>query len=97
MTLHDFKLTLSEATPPANMSVALQSLWQEGKGNWNAAHKLVQSCEGQATCDWVHAYLHRKEGDLSNAGYWYRRASKSMPDQSLAAEWEAITASLLAG
>ncbi len=97
MNLHDFKLTLNAANPPDNLSIALQALWQDGKGNWSAAHKLVQSCEGELACDWVHAYLHRKEGDLSNAGYWYRRANQKMDDQPLAGEWEIIATSLLSG
>lgn len=96
MNLTAFKTTLNDATPPAGLSVALQSLWQDARGNWDAAHKLVQSCEGQGDCDWVHAYLHRKEGDLNNAGHWYRRAAKPMPSESLETEWAAIAQALLA-
>ena len=97
MNFATFKQTLDQATPPGDLSNAVQALWQDAKGDWGAAHKLVQACEGEATCDWVHAYLHRKEGDLSNAGHWYRRAGKAMSSQSLEAEWEAIAQALLAG
>jgi hypothetical protein len=96
MTLQDFKTTLSESAPPATLSLALRALWQDGKGNWEAAHKLVQSCEGEAQCDWVHAYLHRKEGDLNNAGYWYRRARQPVASVTLEAEWATIASALLA-
>jgi hypothetical protein len=96
MTLAEFRTSLGAGTPPDGLHVALQSLWQDAKGDWDAAHKLVQSCEGEGRCDWVHAYLHRKEGDLSNAGYWYRRAGQTMPDGSLEAEWETIAQALLA-
>ena len=82
--------------PPAGVSEALQALWYDAQDYWDVAHRILQG-ESDQTQDWVHAYLHRKEGDLSNAGYWYRRAGKSMPDQSLEAEWEAIAAALLAG
>lgn len=96
MTLQDFQATLTQTAPPTDLSVALRALWQDGQGNWDAAHKLVQSCEGQAQCDWVHAYLHRKEGDLNNAGYWYRRAQQPVSSAALEAEWAAIATALLA-
>ena len=67
----------------------IQALELDKKGNWNAAHEIVQSYNSADAC-WIHAYLHRKEGDLGNANYWYRRAGKSMPDYSLAKEWETI-------
>lgn len=96
MDLASFTTSLTQPTPPADLPLALQALWQDARGDWTAAHKLCQSREGEATCDWVHAYLHRKEGDLANAGHWYRRAGQAMPDQSLEAEWEAIAQALLA-
>jgi hypothetical protein len=95
-TLADFRTSLTAATPPADLHLALQALWQDAKGDWNAAHKLCQSREGEPQCDWVHAYLHRKEGDLNNAGYWYRRAGQPVATQSLAEEWDAIAQALLA-
>ena len=58
--------------PPASLHLALKALWWDAKGDWNKAHECAQGDEGDPSCDWVHAYLHRKEGDASNAGYWYR-------------------------
>jgi hypothetical protein len=97
MTFQEFRASLTNATPPAELTTALQALWQAGKGDWNTAHTLVQSGEGQSTCDWVHAHLHRQEGDLNNAGYWYRRAGKPVADASLEEEWTVIARSLLSG
>ena len=96
MNLDTFKDSLATETPPTDLSPELQALWHDGKGDWDAAHRCVQSDESGAGA-WVHAYLHRKEGDQSNAAYWYRRAGKPMAGGSLEAEWEAITESLLAG
>src|SRR5690554_3804520 len=95
MTFQEFQNTLNAATPPPHLHLALQALWQDAKGEWDAAHKLCQAREGEPSCDWVHAYLHRKEGDLSNAGYWYRRANKPVSTQSLEQEWESIVQALL--
>ena len=75
---------------------ALEALWFLARGDWANAHKCVQGHEGNADCDWVHAHLHRQEGDLNNAGYWYRRAKKSAPDQTIQDEWRAITTEMLA-
>jgi hypothetical protein len=97
MTIQEFRASVEKAAPPAGLSVALQALWQDAKGDWGAAHKLVQGCEGQNTCDWVHAYLHRREGDLNNAGHWYRRADKPVSQETLEAEWAQIAGALLAG
>lgn len=95
MNLAEFKSSLTSATPPANLPIGLQALWQAGKGNWKGAHELVQQREGEQACDWIHAYLHRQEGDLSNAGYWYRRANKPVQKNSLEEEWAEISAALL--
>ncbi len=95
MDVHGFRATLGAAEPPAGLSPALQALWWDAKGDWNRAHDCTQADEGRAG-SWVHAYLHRKEGDLSNAGYWYRRAGHERPDTGLDAEWAAIAAALLA-
>jgi hypothetical protein len=76
------------------MSQVLQALWQDAKGQWNVAHRLVQSVN-DSTGAWVHAYLHRKEGDLYNASYWYSNANKKMSTTSLEQEWEEITKALL--
>jgi hypothetical protein len=94
MQVQDFIATLSNKTAPSGLSILLQSLWLDGKGNWKAAHELVNEMEDRDAC-WVHAYLHRKEGDLSNAHYWYRRAGKKMPDHPLQKEWEEIVETLL--
>jgi hypothetical protein len=70
-------------------------MWHDAKGDWEAAHRLAQS-EETADGAWVHAYLHRVEGDLANAGYWYRRAGRPASEQPLADEWTAIVRALLA-
>lgn len=85
----------NDAAPPAGLSLALQALWHDARGDWEAAHGCAQedhSREGS----WIHAYLHRKEGDLGNAGYWYSRASKPTPARSvtLEAEWEQLARAL---
>ena len=95
MTLEDFKRTLSAPTPPEGISPSLRALWQDGRGDWDAAHETAQAIEDE-TGSWVHAYLHRKEGDAANAGYWYRRARKPVAVDSLAAEWDRIVSALLA-
>lgn len=94
MTVTDFKASLSDASAPKDLSLALQALWQDGKGDWHQAHRLAQQAD-DATGAWVHAYLHRKEGDLDNASYWYRRANKERSNEPLAAEWERIVGALL--
>jgi len=94
MDIAAFRASLNAAAPPPGVSLALQALWRDGKGDWEGAHDLAQRDEGGAG-DWVHAYLHRKEGDAGNAGYWYRRAGKPMANGSLAEEWAVIAAALL--
>jgi hypothetical protein len=91
-----FKASLSGAAPTPDLAAPLAALWWAAKGNWDAAHKIAQD---QDTPDsaWVHAYLHRVEGDLGNAGYWYRRAGKPVATGSLETEWERITSALLEG
>ena len=74
---------------PEQLSMPLQALWHDGKGDWKTAHDLIDHLDDRAAAH-VHAYLHRKEGDLWNAGYWYKRAGKSVPDQSLEEEWEEL-------
>ena len=85
---------MSQDVPPAHLTPALAGLWWDAKGDWDKAHDSAQQDEGPAGA-WVHAYLHRKEGDLSNAGYWYNRAGKSVAKTTLAAEWDEISAALL--
>ena len=93
MTLNDFKATLNEDAPPAGIRPSLQAMWFAGKGEWDKSHELCQ--ETNQELDWVHAWLHRQEGDLSNAGYWYRRADQSMSENSLEEEWDEIAQTLL--
>lgn len=94
MELNNFMLSLQQPTPPVNVSLYLQALWYDGKGNWNKAHELIQDVE-DSTAAWIHAYLHRKEGDNGNARYWYNRAGQRFPVTSLQEEWEEIVATLL--
>jgi hypothetical protein len=94
MTLDDFKATLERPAPPA-VSPLLHALWHDAKGDWDAAHTLAQDIDDENGA-WVHAYLHRKEGDEGNAGYWYRRAGRPHSRASLDGEWDEIAAALLA-
>src|ERR1700745_3445201 len=87
------KSTLSNASPESALVPPLAALWWAAKGNWGAAHKIVQD-ESDANSAWVHAYLHRVEGDLGNAGYWYRQAAKPVAKDTLEAEWERIVSAL---
>ena len=91
----DFKASLSAAAPAPALSPPLAALWWAAKGDWDAAHKLVQD-ESTADAAWVHAYLHRVEGDLGNAGYWYRQARKPAASGELDTEWAAMVDALLA-
>jgi hypothetical protein len=95
MTLQEFRDSLLLDDPPRNSNPALAGLWWDAKGDWKRAHEAAQEDEGPAGA-WVHAYLHRKEGDASNAGYWYRRAGKMPATSSHEREWLEITESLLA-
>jgi hypothetical protein len=79
---------------PEDLSAALQGLWHDLQGHWDQAHEAVQDDDSREAA-WVHAYLHRKEGDLGNAAYWYRRAGKSVYRGSLETEGEAIAQALL--
>jgi hypothetical protein len=89
-----FKASVSGTSAPADLPPPLTALWWAGKGEWDKAHAIVQDDES-AQAAWVHAYLHRVEGDLGNAGYWYRRAGKPVAQDALDAEWERIAAALL--
>ena len=94
MTLAEFRKTFSAAEPPAGLSPALQGLWWDAKGDWTKAHESAQQDEGRDGA-WVHAYLHRKEGDASNAAYWYSRAGKPACGEGMEAEWSIIAGELL--
>ena len=91
----DFKKSLAQDAPPAGFSVPLQALWWAGKDDWDKAHKLVMS-DDSAEAAWVHAYLHRVEGDLPNARYWYRQATCEPAANALDVEWAAIVSELVA-
>jgi len=90
----DFRTSLSGAAPAPDLDAPLAGLWWAAKGSWDQAHKIVQD-ESSADAAWVHAYLHRVEGDLGNAGYWYRQAGRPVATDSLESEWERIVAALL--
>ena len=94
MDLKAFRSSLADNSPPRELPPALSALWHEAKDDWQRAHHIVQE-EADRNSAWVHAYLHRKEGDLDNAGYWYRRARQPVSGQSLSQEWEAIVSALL--
>lgn len=91
MDISLFTESLSEKEPPQNSSVYLKALWYDAKGNWDTAHKLIQDIEDK-NASRVHAYLHRKEGDIANADYWYRRAGKNRPAVTLEEEWKEMVA-----
>ena len=91
-----FTASTSKAAPPPDLSLPLQALWWAKKGEWEKAHGIVMSDESRAAA-WVHAYLHRVEGDLPNAGYWYRTARRPVASEALDREWSEIVAALLGG
>jgi hypothetical protein len=93
MTVEGFRNTLSSMTPPS-LPPLLLALWHDAKGDWKKAHTLAQDVDDAAGA-WVHAYLHRKEGDVGNAGYWYRRANQPIATDSLESEWDRIARFLL--
>ncbi len=93
MTPEQFKSSLHSAKP-TGLSVYLESLWYDGKGDWEQSHNIIQDIEDENAA-WIHAYLHRKEGDTWNADYWYSKAGKKRPSVSLEQEWENIVAALI--
>lgn len=93
MTIDEFREMRSTATPPA-LPPLLQALWHDARGEWERAHEIAQADENRDGA-WVHAYLHRKEGDLGNARYWYRRAGRPEATRTLDDEWTAIAEHLL--
>lgn len=99
MSFADLQQSIArDAFPPPPWPRAIQALWHDAKGDWQAAHACAQEDESAAG-SWVHAYLHRKEGDVGNAGYWYARAGRKRPAAgvTLEAEWDAIARELLPG
>lgn len=95
MDVRALESSLAEATPPPGLPPLVEALWHERHGDWTRAHEITQDLDG-ADAAWVHAYLHRREGDLSNAAYWYRLASKPATRVNLDDEWREIAEALLA-
>lgn len=96
MTPDTFRQCVVEnPAPPAGLPTLQQSLWWALKGDWDRAHTIVQSIPGEQA-SWAHANLHREEGDLANAQYWYARAGRHMPDTPIAVERDAIIGEVLA-
>lgn len=93
MSFAEFQASLGHDAPPAGLSPALTALWHDGRGDWAQAHRCVQD-DASPEAAWVHAYLHRKEGDAGNAAYWYARARRPVCDSELAQEWESIARAL---
>jgi hypothetical protein len=94
MDLAAFRTSLDQPAPPEGLSMPVQALWWDGKGDWAKAHECAQADSGTLASA-VHAYLHRKEPDLSNARYWYNRAGRTPASGSLDAEWTALSEELL--
>lgn len=95
MTLDEFKATLTHSAPPPTLTPALLALWHDARGDWDRAHDTAQEID-DPTGAWIHAYLHRKEGDLGNAAYWYHRAGRPTATGSLETEWATLAAALCA-
>lgn len=94
MTREAFEASLTGALPPAGLPPLLEALWYDARGDWKHAHDIAQDIHTENGA-WIHAYLHRKEGDLGNAAYWYRRANRPLPAKSLEEESKQITEALL--
>lgn len=94
MTYDQFKESLSSDSQPGNISAYLKALWFDAKDDWEKAHIIIQDIEDN-NASWIHAYLHRKEGDTGNADYWYRRAGKKRPAITLQEEWKEIAMALI--
>jgi len=94
MKLADFISSVEELNVPDGLSPYLTALWHEKRGDWNRAHEIVQEIDDRSAA-WVHAYLHRKEGDQGNAAHWYRQAGRPFPSISLDEEWEEIVTALM--
>ena len=95
MTFEEYIKSIEAERPPSGISDTLRSLWWDKKGDWDRAHSIAQdipSVQGSA----VHAYLHREEGVLWNADYWYTRAGRTRPDVALDIEWQQLVDEMLA-
>ena len=96
MNFSQFHASVHADAPPAGLSLPLAALWWDAKGDWAKAHAAAQEDDSPQGCA-VHAYLHRVEGDLSNARYWYNRANRPQAADTLAAEWERLARELTNG
>ena len=94
MNLQEFEQSLKQVSAPSEISESALALWWDAKGEWEQAHRIAQDINN-ATGAWIHAYLHRKEGDLGNAGYWYSRAGRPVCQDSLEEEWRVLVESIL--
>ena len=94
MNLQQLKESIDENKIPDDLSIYLKALWYDTKGNWDEAHQIIQDVPDK-NASWIHAYLHRKEGDMNNADYWYNQAERKRPNISLNEEWEEIVKAML--
>lgn len=94
MNLASFKQSFNDEEPPPNLSVYAQALWYDAKEDWHKAHTLIQELPDK-NASWIHAYLHRKEGDTWNAAYWYNKAGRTHQNISLDEEWEQMAQTFL--
>lgn len=94
MNLEEFKVSLSQPQPSHQLSGHLKALWFAGRDDWESSHNIAQDIHDKEG-SWIHAYLHRVEGDTFNANYWYNKAGRRMPGYSLQQEWEEIVVALL--
>ena len=95
MDFSTFQTSLQSTTPPTFSNSLLLALWHEGRGDWDASHNIAQDVHSKEG-SWVHAYLHRKEGDIWNADYWYNRAGRKRPACGLEQEWQEMVEWFLA-
>ena len=95
MTMQQFRDSLQNNEPPDGLAPLLQALWCDAKGDWQRAHEIAQNIDSRDAA-WVHAYLHRKDGDTSNARYWYGQAGKPPSPGDIQGEWSEIVHQLLA-
>ena len=94
MDLEQFQQSLSHSTPPSTISDHLKALWYDAKDDWQQSHNIIQDINDDNAA-WIHAYLHRKEADIGNADYWYRRAGRKRPASTLQEEWAEIVSALI--
>jgi len=94
MNLLQLKESIKENKIPNGLSVYLKALWYDAKGDWDEAHHIIQDVPDK-NASWIHAYLHRREGDINNADYWYYQAGRKRPDIPLNEEWDEIVKAML--